>query len=248
LEQELEIAREVQATLFPKQLPRPRGLEIFGGCEPARVVSGDYYDFIVEDEARLHIVVGDISGKGISAALLMANLQASMRNQLLKLRHGDPDRLEESLAGLMAGLNGQIFANSPSGKYATLFVANYDAENRTLCYCNAGHLPPIVLHNGKLSRLETGGTVLGLFETAHYQAASMVLEPGTLVAMYTDGVTEAPNDADEEFGEDRLIEVLRETGNRSPEAIYRVVSERLMSWQGTLKQHDDITLIIAKIS
>ena len=129
LEQELEIAREVQATLLPKQLPHPRGLAIYGGCEPARVVSGDYYDFLVEDEARLHIVCGDISGKGISAALLMANLQASMRNQLLTLKQGSENDFGPRLAAMMEQLNEQIYANSPSAKYVTLFVGRYDAES-----------------------------------------------------------------------------------------------------------------------
>jgi sigma-B regulation protein RsbU (phosphoserine phosphatase) len=168
LEQELEIAREVQATLFPKQLPSPRGLAIFGGCEPARTVSGDYYDFIVEDEAHLHIVVGDISGKGISAALLMATLQAAMRSQLLTMRQAGSESLEQRLSDIMA--------------------------------------------------------------------------------IFTDGVTEAMNGADEEFGEERLIQALQESQSHAPEGIYRHVTDRVRSWQGAQKQHDDITLIVVKVA
>ncbi len=247
LEQELEIAREVQATLFPKQLPKPRGMAIFGGCEPARTVSGDYYDFIVEDEARLHIVVGDISGKGISAALLMANLQAAMRNQLMAVRPGTSDEFGKRLAEVMNRLNEQIYLNSPSEKYVTLFASRYDAELRQLFYCNAGHLPPILMHNGSVQRLETGGTVLGLFPSVSYQADSVQLAPGTLMAIFTDGVTEAVNDNDEEFGEERLLSALQECRTLPPEAIYRHVTGKVQAWQGAQKQRDDITLIIAHV-
>jgi sigma-B regulation protein RsbU (phosphoserine phosphatase) len=247
LEQELEIAREVQATLFPKQLPRPRGLSLFGGCEPARTVSGDYYDFVVEDDTRLHIVVADISGKGISAALLMANLQAAMRNHLMAVKHGTEAENEARLAEVMGHLNRQIFQNSPSGKYATLFLGRYDAELRELCYCNAGHLPPILLHNGSVERLEAGGTVVGLFEQTLYEARTVRLKPGTVMALFTDGVTEAVNEQDEEYGEQRLIESLARLRDRPPELIYRQLSDDLRSWQGPLKQHDDITLIIGRV-
>lgn len=247
LEQELQIAREVQATLFPKQLPKPRGLSLFGGCEPARVVSGDYYDFIVEDEAHLHIVVADISGKGISAALLMANLQAAMRNQLLAVKFGSQEEVERNLAAVMNELNQQIYLNSPAEKYATLFLGRYVADKRSLSYSNAGHLPPIILNGDSIRRLETGGTVLGLFDGIQYQAETVELPPGSLVSLYTDGITEAVNDNDEEFGEQRLLEALREYRALPPEIIFRRVVERVRDWQGKLKQQDDITLIVGKV-
>jgi sigma-B regulation protein RsbU (phosphoserine phosphatase) len=247
LEQELEIAREVQATLFPKQLPHPRGMAIFGGCEPARVVSGDYYDFIVEDEARLDIVVADISGKGISAALLMANLQAAMRNQLLSIKHDGPDDIGKSLAGVMTQLNEQIYRNSPAEKYATLFLARYDAEARRLWYCNAGHLPPILLIGEETRFLEATGMVVGLLPNAPYQAGSVDLVSGSLLAIFTDGVTEAINKEDEEFGDQRLLSALKEARARTPEGVYQSVIEKIRTWQGDLPQHDDITLIVAKV-
>jgi phosphoserine phosphatase RsbU/P len=247
LEQELEIAREVQATLFPKQLPHPRGMTVFGGCEPARVVSGDYYDFIVEDEARLDIVVGDISGKGISAALMMANLQAAMRNQLLAIRSDDPADTEKSLAGIMAELNQQIYVNSPSEKYATLFLSRYDAEAHRLWYCNAGHLPPILLTAQGVQLLEPTGMVIGLLPGASYLAKSVELAPGALLAIFTDGVTEAVNKEDEEFGAERLLDVLQQSRERTPEEVCRFVISRVRDWQGDLPQHDDITLIVAKV-
>lgn len=246
LEQELEIAREVQATLFPKQLPHPRGMAVFGGCEPARVVSGDYYDFIVEDEARLDIVVADISGKGISAALLMANLQAAMRNQLLSIKHDSSEGIEKGLAEVMAHLNQQIYLNSPAEKYATLFLGRYDAETRGLYYCNAGHVPPILLNDQGTQVLEPTGMVVGLFPGASYEARSIELTPGTLLAIFTDGVTEAVNSDDEEFGDARLLEALKQSRSRTPEGVYRFVVERVHAWQGDLPQHDDVTLIVAK--
>jgi len=247
LEQELEIAREVQATLFPKQLPQPRGMVLFGGCEPARVVSGDYYDFIVEDEAHLDIVVADISGKGISAALLMANLQAAMRNQLLAAKLEDPENIAKSLAGVVAHLNQQIYINSPSEKYATLFLSRYDAGSRRLWYCNAGHLPPILLSTKGTQLLEATGMVIGLLPNASYEARFIELTPGSVLAIFTDGITEAVNQADEEFGEARLLEALQKSRQGTPEEIYKFVISRVRDWQGDLPQHDDITLIVAKV-
>ncbi len=246
LEQELEIARQVQATLFPKQLPQPKGLRVFGGCVPAQVVSGDYYDFIAEGESRIHIVVADISGKGISAALLMANLQAAMRNQFLSFKEAGPEEMEKALALVMSELNSQVYRNSPSEKYASLFASVYDVNSRTLCYCNAGHLPPILLSNGNTLKLESGGMVLGLFPEADYLAQTVILAPGALLAIYTDGITEAANDKDEEYGEERLQAVLRESCSQPPEVIYAAVVERVRQWQGDLKQQDDMTLIITK--
>jgi sigma-B regulation protein RsbU (phosphoserine phosphatase) len=246
LEKELEIAREVQTTLFPKQLPHPPGMTIFGGCKPARIVSGDYYDFVVEDEAHLDIVVGDISGKGISAALLMANLQAAMRSQLHSSKQNDPAAIGQSLASVMTQLNQQIYLNSPPEKYATLFLSRYDANSRRLWYCNAGHLPPIVLSARGTQTLEPTGTVVGLLPRATYEAKSIELIPGTLLAIFTDGITEALNRSDEEFGENRLMTALQQSGTQAPEGIWRYVMSRIDEWQTDLPQYDDITLIVAK--
>jgi phosphoserine phosphatase RsbU/P len=246
LEKELEIAREVQSTFFPKQLPHPPGISIFGGCKPAQVVSGDYYDFIVEDDTHLNIVVGDISGKGISAALLMANLQAAMRSQLLSSKHDNPDSLRKNLADVMTQLNRQIHLNSPAEKYATLFLCRYDADSRRLWYCNAGHPPPILLNGKSVYKLEATGTVVGIFPNATYEARSIDLPPGALLAIYTDGVTEALNKDDEEFGEKKLLEALQQSSARSSEEIWNHVVSKVGEWQSGLPQYDDITLIIAK--
>lgn len=246
LEHEIEIARRVQASLFPTRIPQPRGLAVFGGCEPARTVSGDYYDFVGDDETRLQIVVADIAGKGISAALLMANLQAAMRNQLAVRRSdGDP---QAEIGTLVSSVNNHLFRNSPPEKYATLFVASYDAATRRLAYCNAGHLPPIALHQGKVARFDAGGTVVGLFETVTYEPATVELGADTTFVVYTDGVTEAVNEAGDEFGEDRLIDIVRAADGLGPEAVYHRVFDEIRRWQGDQKQQDDITLIVGRVA
>lgn len=181
-----------------------------------------------------------------AAALLMANLQAAMRNQLLAVQHDSPAAIENSLAKVMTHLNHQIYLNSPAEKYATLFLSRYNAETRRLYYCNAGHLPPILLNERGTQILEATGMVVGLFPEAAYEARSVELEPGALIAIFTDGVTEAVNKDDEEFGEERLLEALTQARAHAPEGIYRFVIGCVREWQGDLPQHDDITLIIAK--
>jgi phosphoserine phosphatase RsbU/P len=247
LENELEIAREVQATLFPKQLPHSRGLSIFGGCEAAQTISGDYYDFIVENETCLHVIVGDISGKGISAALLMANIQAVMRNQLMSFRQESREAMETRMAEVIHQLNQQIYRNSPSEKYATLFLGRYEADTRNFTYCNAGHLPPLLINNGTIRHLEVCGPVVGLLEHTNFSGKTIQLCPGDLLIIYTDGVTEAVNGEDEEYGEHRLSELVNISRLLQPEHIYNLVLERIRQWQGSLKQQDDITMIIAKV-
>jgi phosphoserine phosphatase RsbU/P len=248
LEKELEIAREVQATLFPKQLPQPPGMAIFGGCKPARVVSGDYYDFIVEDETHLYIVVGDVSGKGISAALLMANLQAAIRSQLLtSICNDGQDPVGPNLAKVMTYLNQQIYLNSPEEKYVSLFLSRYDTDSRRLWYCNAGHLPPIVLNAEGIQSLGSTGTVIGLFPDATYQTKFIDLASGTLLAIFTDGVTEAMNTADEEFGYPQLQTALEQSRTLSPEGVCDYVMSKVDEWQSDLPPRDDITMIVAKV-
>jgi sigma-B regulation protein RsbU (phosphoserine phosphatase) len=170
-----------------------------------------------------------------------------MRNQLLAVKHDDPVDTAKSLASVMDQLNQQIYINSPSEKYATLFLSRYDAASRRLWYCNAGHLPPILLTDQGTQLLEATGTVVGLLPGAGYQARSIDLPPGSVLAIFTDGVTEAVNHADEEFGDDRLRAALQQARQRTPEEIYKFVIGRVRDWQGDLPQHDDITLIVAKV-
>jgi phosphoserine phosphatase RsbU/P len=247
LERDLEIAREVQAALFPKQLPHPPGMALFGGCKPARTVSGDYYDFIVVDETHLFIIVGDISGKGIPAALLMANLQATMRNQLNSIKNNDPETIEKSLAEVMTKINQQVYLNSPPEKFITLFLSLYDAGARRLWYCNAAHPPPIVLNGHGPQSLDVTGMAVGMFPDVIYQSKFIDLTPGMLLAIFTDGATEAMNKDDEEFGNIRLGDALQEACARAPEEIWELAISRIDQWQGDLPQNDDITLIVSKI-
>ena len=169
-----------------------------------------------------------------------------MRTQLLSSKQGSRESLGPRLADVMTQLNQQIYRNSPPEKYATLFLSRYDATARQLWYCNAGHLPPIVLSSHGPQTLEATGTVVGLFPNAAYEAKSIELPPGTVLAIFTDGVTEAVNRAGEEYGEKRLLETLQRSGSHTPEDIWESVMSEVRDWQSDLPQHDDITMIVAK--
>jgi phosphoserine phosphatase RsbU/P len=195
LEGELEIARQVQTQLFPQTAPQVPGLDLYGVCKPARVVSGDYYDFLRLDGNRVGLVLGDISGKGISAALLMAAIQSSLHAQFYDGHSPEtaPWALPLSTATVVERLNRQLFAGSPPEKYATFFYAVYDASTRRLAYTTAGHPPPALFRRDEVLRLDTGGTVVGLFSTIHYEQAVVELEAGDLLLAFTDGLTEPEN-------------------------------------------------------
>ena len=203
LNRELEIAREVQEHLFPQRLPPAPGLDYCGQCRPAREVGGDYYDFLELPGGRLGIAIGDVSGKGVGAALMMASLEASLRALAPVVQ--DP-------ADLMGRVNSLVCQASAPNRYATLFYAEYDPAMRRLTYVNAGHNPPLVLRNGggacQVLRLETGGPVIGLLPQA-YQCGVFSLEAGDLIVLFTDGVSESMNARDEEWGEERLIELAK---------------------------------------
>jgi serine phosphatase RsbU (regulator of sigma subunit)/predicted enzyme related to lactoylglutathione lyase len=236
--QELEIAKQVQARLFPQKLPQFKTLDYAGLCIQAREVGGDYYDFLTLREDRLGLIIGDTSGKGIGAALLMANLQANIRSQsAMALDH--PQRFLQSV-------NQLFYANTTSAAYATLFLAEYDDCKRNLRYVNCGHYSPVLVRaDNTLERLASTSTVLGLFEEWTCDVEERQLRTGDVMALYTDGVTEAFNDADEEFGEERLIEVLRQNREQSSEAIIAATVDEVRRFSPS-EQHDDITLIVAK--
>jgi len=237
-EQELEIAKQVQARLFPQSLPPVTTLDYAGVCIQARAVGGDYYDFLDLGRERVALVIGDIAGKGIAAALLMANLQANLRSQCAIAL----DRPEQYLDSV----NRLLFESTTSSAYATLFFAEYDNRYRKLRYANCGHLPALVLHSdGTLDRLPATCTVVGLFEDWQSSFADCPLKVGDVLALYTDGVTESFNDSGEEFGEDRLIEALRRDCKlTSGELAGAIVAE--VQGFSSREQYDDITLIIAK--
>ena len=248
LEGELEIAREVQSRLFPQSVPELPGLRLYGLCKPARVVSGDYYDFVSLGEGRAAVVLGDISGKGISAALLMATLQSALHAQFYDgLAPSKASSVwPTSTAEVVARLNRQIYLSTPREKYVTLFYGVYDGAKRSLTYTNAGHLPPVLFRADRIERLEGGGTVVGLFPSATYQQAEVSFEPGDLLLAFSDGITEPENGFGEEFGESRLLEVAQHARGAPPEMmadeIYRTVSD----WTGSPEQQDDMTLVVAQ--
>ncbi len=240
LENEVEIAREVQQQLFPHSIPSLPGLELAAICRPARVVSGDYYDFIPLGPCRVGIALADISGKGIFAALLMASLQAALRSTAGLEGHG-------GAAEIVSLLNKHLFRNTSDDRYATLFYAVYDSEAKTLTYTNAGHLAPIFIENGLVRALDQGGTVVGLFEDAEYSECTLQVEPGSLMVAFSDGLTEPESVYGEEFGMSRLnTEVLRQR-----QAGAARIAENLVAaaeqWAGTPEQADDMTVVVARM-
>jgi sigma-B regulation protein RsbU (phosphoserine phosphatase) len=266
LESELAIGREVQDVLFPCKVPDLRSLELYGVCRPARSVSGDYYDFIPLGADRLVLALGDISGKGISAALLMATVHAYVRAYSLEpdsvltpvggLATGDPrmyyrgdGATQSQLAPgmlMMTTLNYQLFRSTTPEKYATMFLGGYDATRRELRYSNAGHLPPIMLQeNGDVSHLEISGTVVGLFDGAAYSESTIAIETGGIFVAFTDGVTEPENESGE-FGEQRLIDLIREHCHEPLSRIGDVIASSVEEWIGGAEQPDDVTVILAR--
>jgi len=266
MESELAIAHEVQALLFPRQVSELSALEVHGVCRPARTVSGDYYDFIPLRNDRLMLAVGDISGKGISAALLMATVHAFVRAYSLEPQHALEPALLPAVADrrggqcltldlplgecapgwLMATLNYQLYRSTPPEKYATMFLGCYDGASRTLTYSNAGHLPPMVLcHDGKVRRLEVSGTVVGLFDGVNYPESRLPMRPGDIFIAFSDGVTEPENEFGE-FGEDRLVDLIRAHREQPLARISEVLTGAVADWIGGNEQPDDVTLVLAR--
>jgi phosphoserine phosphatase RsbU/P len=265
LENELTIAQEVQAQLFPRQISELESLEVHGFCRPARTVSGDYYDFLTASSHKLILAVGDISGKGISAALLMATIHSAVRaysvESLPQMREPVavgavagagrimatwPEGIEISPGALLGLLNHQLYESTPPEKYATLFLGIYDGRSHQLTYSNGGHLPPIlVARNGGIRRLEAGGTVIGLFDNMSYEEGSVEMKPGEIFLAYSDGVTEPENDFGE-FGEQRLIDLVSDNRNLPLPQISQLVTTAVENWIGDNEQPDDVTLVLAR--
>jgi phosphoserine phosphatase RsbU/P len=236
--QEMEIAKQVQARLFPQTLPPLRTLDYAGMCIQARQVGGDYYDFLNLGQERLGLVIGDISGKGIAAALMMANLQANLRSQCA-IAVDQPRRLLRSV-------NQLFYENTTDSAYATLFFAEYDDRENRLRYVNCGHLSALLLRSDdSLERLASTCTVLGLFDKWDCSMGESRLLPGDTLALYTDGVTESFNDAGEEFGEERLVEALRRRRESSSQDSLAAIVDEVRQFSPH-EQGDDITLIVAK--
>ncbi len=254
MQSELAIAQEVQNNLFPHTDLRLPALELHGVCKPARTVSGDYYDFLLVGQSELCLAMGDISGKGISAALLMASLHSAVRAYQFageELSEGDfgaaMDASPFSSPGKMLGLlNRHLYRSTQPEKYATLFLAYYSSDTRKLTYSTGGQLPPFILcTNGSVKRLDCGGSVVGLLDGLDYEQATVSLDPGDILIAYSDGVTEPENDFGE-FGEERLIELVARHRHLSLNAISGHVLQALRAWIGVNEQPDDITLVLAR--
>lgn len=246
MQSELEIAREVQNQLFPRSIPVAGNLKLAALCDPARTVSGDYYDFQTIDGNRTAIAVGDVSGKGISAALLMATLQASFRSQLRLCMEAKLETAESSTAHFVSALNKHVYATTPPEKFATFFFAIYDHEQSTLTYTNAGHLPPILVRGNTVSRLEVNGLIVGAFPFAKYNETVLQMEPGDMLVCFTDGVSEPENEFGEMYGEDRLIDLMKQNQHRTDQEIMQVVHDAIEQWTGSKVLQDDLTLVIAR--
>jgi sigma-B regulation protein RsbU (phosphoserine phosphatase) len=248
LQSELDIAREVQRRLFPQSVPKVPGLDLYGVCKAAQSVSGDYYDFLKLDEYRVAVVLGDVSGKGISAALLMAAIQSALRAQFYDGLAGGPGHglMQVSTAQVVDRLNRQLYANTPQEKYVTFFFAIYDARTRNLSYTNAGHLPPMLFRDGKVDFLRIGGTVVGLFPAMKYEVGEVRVEPNDLILAYTDGITEPENTYGEEFGEARLLDVAKRMLNAKPEVLAETIYRTVDEWTGSPELQDDMTMVVAR--
>lgn len=252
LQSELEIAREVQNQLFPRALPEVTGLRLRAVCKPARMVSGDYYDYIALPDARLAMAIGDVAGKGISAALLTATVQSMIRAQIrmaAERAHAGGDGSSSrgfSTAELVARLNQHLYAYTPPEKFATFCLGIYDEATGVLTYTNAGHPPPMLVRRGEVMRFQIHGVVVGAFPSSRYEESSIRLEPGDLLVCFTDGVTETENEYGEMFGEQRLIEVVLKHAAGEPDQIVTAVEEAVREWCGMTELQDDLTLMVAR--
>lgn len=251
LQGELEIAREVQNQLYPKSVPSVPGLELVAHCSPARTVSGDYYDYLGLSESGVALAIGDVAGKGISAALLMATLQSSLRTQIrgcLEAGSAGARALAAAFPAsqLVSQLNQQLYAFTSAEKFATFYFGIYDDSTGLLTYTNAGHPPPIVIRDGETLRLETNGTVVGAFPFSEYGESRIVLRSGDLLVCFTDGITEPENEYGEMFGEQRLAELIMKHSERSPAEIIETVFAAATQWTASPEARDDMTMLIAR--
>jgi phosphoserine phosphatase RsbU/P len=252
MQAEIEIARGVQDQLYPKAPPVFESLRVLGSCSPARMVSGDYYDYQLVD-GRLAIAIGDVAGKGISAALLMATIQAAMRMELrsttelaAEMAAPSMNGLRFSTARMVSELNQQLHATTSPEKYATFFFAIYDQATGLMTYTNAGHLQPVLFRDGVATLLDVNGTVVGAFPFSKYEESKLELRSGDLLVCYTDGVTEPENEYGEMFGEERLIELVAKNADRNESKIIESVMESVRQWTGVPELSDDMTVLLVR--
>ena len=238
LQEEVKVASEIQKKLLPKEAPCIKGYDVAGISVPAREVGGDYFDFICMDENRWAICLGDVSGKGLPAALLVSNLQATIRGQaLLKPRPKE----------CVGRTNRLLYASTEPHKFATFFFGILNTEEHIFCYSNAGHDPPFFFHDdGELSRMKTGGLLLSFMEEFEYKETERKIGPGDLFVAYSDGITEAVNESEEEFGEDRLSELIRKHRLDPAQKIMECIIRAAIDFAGDRPARDDMTLVVFK--
>lgn len=242
LRDEMRYAREVQERLFPQIRPPMQTLDYSGICKTAFQTGGDYYDFLQLGKGRLGLAVGDVSGKGVSAALLMASLQGRLQS-FAPLR-------ENHIRELMQEMNDSICLTTETNRYVTFFYSIYEDASRTLHYVNAGHQPPLLINANsapELSRLDSGGTALGFFPNAHFEGKRIQLERDSLLVLFTDGLVEARNKKGQEFGDERLQELCLKHRSLSCLDLEKKILEEVARFSRGTEQHDDMTLVVAKV-
>lgn len=239
MEEDLKTAKNIQLSLLPKENPSLPDIDIAGFTLPAREVGGDYYDFINIDQDRLGIVIADVSGKGMPAALLMANLQATLRGQALT-NHAPGECITKS--------NSLLCRSVEKGKFVTLFYGILNIKEKSFTYTNAGHCYPLIFNpKGEIKKLEKGGLILGMLDNYPYQEEKIILEPGELILLFTDGITEAFNQKNEQFEEERLIKVVQENFHMDAKGISQQILNNVIAFQQDVPQSDDLTLVVVKI-
>ncbi len=239
MSEQLRIAAQVQSQLFPNRRPLIPNLDYAAQCRLARSVGGDYYDFLELQPGRLWIAVGDISGKGVSAALLMANLQGLLRSHA--------PLHTEALDRLFGTLNDRMCSTSDGSQYASLFYARFDGESRTLRYVNAGHPPPLLVRDGVIERLPATAPPVGLFHESSFRVDELQLRAGDTLVVYTDGITEAERPDTEMFGDSRLEELVRQRNDLSPAQLIEAILESVLIFAGGATQQDDQAVVVARV-
>ena len=238
MQHEMNVARDIQLNLLPKNNPVIPDYDIYGISMPAKEVGGDYYDFVPLENSKLAFCLGDVSGKGISAAMLMANLQATFRSQI---------QLSKSTKLCLERSNKLIYHSTDSEKYATFFCGILDSKNNNLCFSNAGHNHPIFITNeGKIKRLQTLGIVLGFLDDFEFSDSKIKIEKGEILVIFSDGISEAMNKNEEEFDEQRLQKIISENKNKSAKEITHLIIESVNNFTGDMPQSDDMTLVVIK--
>ncbi len=237
MEEELNLARSIQKGLLPEDLPLLSGYDIAAMNVSSKEVGGDYYDVIPLSDSEFGIAIADVSGKGAGAALLMSNLQASL--QALK-------PVQNNLSQVISQINDLIHRNTDLDKFITFFYGILDIASNRLTYCNAGHNPPLLLTGDMVKELSAGGLVLGMMSAMNYEIDSVILETGSVIAMFTDGITETVNEDDEEFGDARLLNTLKKHSSHSAKDIMDAIVQATRKFKGNMPQYDDMSMILVK--